>query len=214
MRYIQKFFQSKKSIELFIEENGMEQAIKEFGINKLVMFKLINQYENTELYYYEYITIHKVYNKEGVYMGDITPLMCPYYKKLGYFFGPCKNGNILLSKLDEDKLIKTYGVFDKTGKQIIEYGKYPEFCFLPNGIALMNKSGEYKAVTVHIDGTVKTQPVFYFYTDGASGDYILYSKLYRKVGENEVVSYHVREKVVNDLTDSSIQIGTIEKGIE
>lgn len=210
MRYIQKFFKSKKSVEEYIEEKGMEEAVKEYGLNKLVMYKLLFQYEGTNLYYDDnFSVITKVYNEGGEFLGYITPLMSPYYKKLGYYFGPCKNGNIVLSQSNENRQGRTYGVFDKKGNQIIGFGKFPEFCFLPNGIALMNESGEYNAVTVHYDGTVKTQPFLYFDTDGATGNYILYKK-----HGDEVVTYDATAKVINDLTDSSTEMGTIEKGIE
>lgn len=209
MRYIQKFFESKKSVEEYIEEKGMEEAVKEYGLNKLIMYKLLSQYEGTDLYHDDYYAADRVYNKEGKLLGSITHLMSAHYKTLGYFFGPCKNGNIVLSQSNENRQGRTYGVFDKKGNQIIEFGKFPEFCFLPNGIALMNVSGEYNAVTVHYDGTVKTQPFLYFDTDGATGNYILYKK-----HGDEVVTYGATAKVVNDLTDSSTEIGTIEKGIE
>lgn len=205
-----KFYESKEIVEKFIEEKGMEEAVKEYGLNNLVMYKLLFQYEGTELYHDEYYAAPRVYNREGKYLGNITHLMSPHYKKLGCFFGPCKNGNIILSQNNNNQQGRTYGVFNKKGNQIIEFGKYPEFCFLPNGIALMNESGEHNAVTVHIDGTVKTQPFLYFDTDVATGDYILY----KKVGEDEVETYGATAKAINDIMDSSTKIGTIEKGIE
>jgi len=214
MRYIQKFFKSKNSIEQFIEENGMEQAIKEFGINKLLMYKLISQYEGTELYYYEYITIHKVYDIEGNFLGDITPIMSPYYKELGHFFGPCKNGNIILSKLDEEKLIKTYGVFDKDGKSIVPYGRYHNHEFLPSGVALMGIKNELmpNVTTIHYDGTFNVQLFENVETIMGDGEYeyILHKNIN---GEDKTLK--VNKEVMNELMyNATIALKSTEKGID
>ena len=44
MNLIRKFFQTKKDIQKYIEENGMESAIKEIGVKKLCYFKLLSLY--------------------------------------------------------------------------------------------------------------------------------------------------------------------------
>ena len=210
MSLIDKILFVGENIQSYLNKHGMEETVKKYGLEKLLKHEILFQYEGTELYHDEYYAAPRVYNKQGKFLGSITHLMSPHYKKLGYFFGPCQNGNIILSQNNEKRQGKTYGVFDKSGNQIVEFNKYPEFCFLPNGIALMNESGEHNAVTVHIDGTVKTQPFLYFDTDSATGEYILY----KRVGDDEVATYYATEKAVNDLTDSSTEIGTIEKGIE
>ena len=72
MRFIQKFFQRKKLVENFIKENGMEAAIQEFGINKLVMFKLLYYLEGKDLYCDSYpYTITSYYDKNGKRVENI-----------------------------------------------------------------------------------------------------------------------------------------------
>ena len=180
MRYIQKFFKTKEAVREFIKENGMEEAVKEYGLNKLLMFKLIFQYEGTELYYDEYISYHRVYNKEGKFLGNITHLMAPHYKKLGYFYGPCLNGNIILYQNSQEQQGRTYGVFDKFGECLVPYGKYFNHCFLPSGVALMGKSceTEHTAVTVGYKGDIKNQEYTYIEKDETfSRVYTAYTKV-------------------------------------
>lgn len=212
MGYIQKFFQSKKIVEKFIEEHGMEKAVAEYGIEKLLMYKLLLQYEGTNLFYDDdrsFVT--QVFNKEGKILGEITQLMSPYYKKLGHHFGPCLNGNIILSEKNKDRQGKTFAVYNKDGKVIIPYGKYNEYEFLPNGVALMSCFDAEKEdlVTIHFDGTVKVQPFTYIEKIISSDEY----ELHTRNGETVKV-YYAKESVVNNIMDKSTEIGTIEKGIE
>lgn len=215
MRYIQKFFESKKSIEKFIEKNGMEEAIQEYGLNKLLMFKLIFQYKGTKLYYDDnFSVITKVYNEEGKYLGMITQLMSPFYKKLGHYFGPCLNGNVILCQNNSDFQGKTYALFDKDGKYIIPYGVYNSYEFLPNGVALMgnkNESAE-KVTTIHYDGTFNVQ--LFDRVETVMGD-----EEYEYILHNTVNSEDKTLKVNKDIMDelmynSRIKFGTKEKGIE
>ncbi|MBQ8615785.1 MAG: hypothetical protein IJ415_04390 [Clostridia bacterium] len=159
MRFIQKFFQSKKLVEDYIKENGVEEAVKEYGINKICMYKFLESYKGTELYPDGCPYGESVYNKKGQLLGITTNLMSPYYKKLGHFFGPCLNGNIILSTIDQESLSKTYAVFDKSGNQLVPYSKYFNYCFMPKMVVLMDKTYETEnnAVTISYSGNIKNQ---------------------------------------------------------
>lgn len=211
MGLIEKIFESKNKVEDCVKEKGMEAAIKEFGLQKLLELKILLQYENTELYVYDSCLVDRVYNKEGKCLGEITPLMSPYYKKLGHFFGPCENGNIILEKKSCKTGKRTYGVFDKLGNQVVGYCKYFNFSFIPNGVALqgMLDKENYNAVTVHYDGTVKTQPFIRISKDEQSGEYEIV-----RLEDGETKTYFANAEIVEDMIDSSTEIGTIEKGIE
>lgn len=213
MRFIQKFFQTKKYVEKFIETKGMEKAVSEFGLEKLLMFKLLNQYKGTELFYDNNISVvTRVYNKEGKCLGNITQLMSPYNKKLGRYFGPCENGNVILVKRDCKQGVRTYGVFDKEGNQIIDYCKYFNFSFLPDGVALMGKDAETKTklTTVHYDGTVKTLP-FTYIVESVDDDYDY--KVYMQ-GKEDCSEYSISCNTLKDIMSAETEIGKVEKGIE
>ena len=213
MRFIQKFFESKKSVEKFIKEKGMEEAVNKFGLNKLVMYKLLYQYAGTELFYDDnFSVITRVYNKEGKCLGNITQLMSPYSKKLGRYFGPCANGNIILTKRECKNGAKTYGVFDKKGNQIVDYCKYFDFCFLPEGVALLGNDAKTKTklTTIHFDGTVKTQP-FTYIMESVDDEFDF--KVYMQ-DEKEEMDYYISAETLKDIISSETEIGKIEKGIE
>ena len=212
MRYIQKFFESKKSVEKFIQEKGMEAAVAKYGINKLIMYKLLFQYKDTELFYDNSISvITRVYNKEGKCLGNVTQLMSPCYKKLGRYFGPCENGNIILVKKECKNDAKTYGVFDKFGNKIVGYCKYFDFCFIPNGVALLGKDAKTNITTVHFDGTVKTQPFTYIQENTEDKSYDFKVKL---LEDDELKTYFISSSTLKDLISSETEIGLTEKGIE
>ena len=211
MGLIQKIFESKNRVEKFIQEKGMAQAVKKFGINKLVMYNFLYHYNGTELFYDNNISVvTRVYNKEGKCLGNVTQLMSPYSKKLGRYFGPCANGNIVLAKRDCKNAVKTYGVFDKNGNQIVNYCKYFNFCFLPNGVALLGNDANTKTklITIHYDGTVKKQPFTYIVetVDDEEFDY----EVYMQDGK-ESMTYYITAETLNDIMSSETEIGKIEK---
>lgn len=178
MNLIRKFFQTKKDIQKYIEENGMESAIKEIGVKKLCYFKLLSLYEGTELYYDENAVVDKVYDKNGAYLGEITHLLSSFYKKLGYFYGPCQNGNIILQTIDKESSIRTYAIFDKYGKNLIPYGRYFNYCFMQNGVALMGKEkkSEHNAIIVDISGVIENSPYTYIEKTDSENLYQVYEK--------------------------------------
>ena len=146
-----------------VNKYGMEAAVQEYGIIKLIEFGILFPYEDTALFYDSSALYQKVYNERGEYLGDVTDLMAPYYKTLGRFWGPCLNGNIILSKFDQEKGYKTYGVFDQYAEILISYGTYCDKVFLDNGVALRaeNKDKKVKVITINPQGIIKHQPFIY-----------------------------------------------------
>ncbi len=72
MGIIQKFFQSKKIVENFIKVNGMEEAVKKYGINKLVMYKILVPYEDTNFYCdYNFSAKARLFDANGKVVCDI-----------------------------------------------------------------------------------------------------------------------------------------------
>ena len=173
MSLLNKILQDKDVIETYIKENGMEAAVKKYGIEKLLKSNVLSQYKGTNLFYDDSCMVDKVYNKNGEMLGEITHLLSPFYKKLGYHFGPCLNGNIILRRKGTGKTVSEYGVFDKDGNQIIEFGEHFDFCFLPNGVAIMSmyNGAETNMVTIHYDGTVKSHPYSYIQEGNNIGEY-------------------------------------------
>jgi hypothetical protein len=203
--------ETRKSIEKFVQKQGMKKAVQKYGIQKLMEKGLIYQYEGTKLYYGDnFSVVTRVYNEQGVFLGHITPLMSPYYKELGLFFGPCLNGNTILYQVGENGRGKTYGVVDKNAKVIVPFGKYNQFEFLPQGVALMSACHEEQEdlITIHYDGTVKVQPFMYIEKIGAGSDFEL-----KRIEEEKIKTYIIKESVINNMMSKSTEVGK-EKGIE
>ena len=160
MSLLRKMFTKREDVIKCIAENGMSSAVEQYGLDKLLNLNILFQYEDTDLYHDEFISYQRVYNSKGEFLGNITDLMAPFYKKLGYFWGPCMNGNIILSQSDKEKGYKTYAVFDKHAEVLIGYGSYCNKVFLPNGVALLASSEEenIEVITINPEGQVKRQP--------------------------------------------------------
>ena len=159
MRFIQKFFQSKKLVENFIKENGMEAAVKEYGLHKLCRFKLLNQIQGTSLYLHNHIA----YNKDGLYLGHETGVLNNVFD-YNEFFETFDNGNIVLC-LPNDNGVDTFGVFDKDGNQIVPYGIYDEYIILPKIIYFQTGDADpsVKALMIKRDGEIKKQEFMNIY---------------------------------------------------
>lgn len=208
MNLLNKLSKQKKEIEAFVEENGMEEAVKKYGLSNLIRYFILMNYSKTNLYFDDRGMIDKVYTDKGVYLGDITHLMSPYYKKLGYHFGPCLNGNIILAKVDKETNRRTYAIFDKDGNQIINYGKYTYFDFLPNGVAISGNRHECNAITVHYNGTVVEQPFVSFSEDTSSDNRWL---AHKKIGD-EFIPFEFTTKAIKMYVEGIVE--NKEKGIE
>lgn len=215
MRLIQKFFARKKEVEQYIIENGMEKAIQEYGIGKICMFKMLKNYIGTELYHDDFSFEDKVYDKNGKFLGVVTDLMCPLYKSAGSLVGPCVNGNIILSEVDEELNFKSLTVFDKFGNQLVPYGKYYKYCFLPNGVALINdyEKTTIPVTTISYDGVIEEKDYTHIkecFIDKTVGTDVRSYKIYRNKG-NQV------QRSVIHLDKNGLEVDLdekIEKGIE
>lgn len=97
------------------------------------MYKFLFQYEGAVLYHDEYYAAQRVYNKEGKLLGSITHMLSPYYKQLGYFFGPCKNGNIILSQNSKNQQVRTYGFSIKRVIKLLNLENIQNFAFCQMG---------------------------------------------------------------------------------
>ena len=158
MRLIEKkLFVSKKDIQEFLDENGMEETVKKYGMDKVCKSKVLERFAGTELYHNNFSCEEKVYDKNGKFLGQTTDLMNIFYKDAGKFIGPCENGNIILCRLDDETNDRSYGVFDRNGIELVPYGKFYGRCFLPNGVALINDHEKSKVpvVIVSYAGDVK-----------------------------------------------------------
>lgn len=204
MNLINRLIQTKKRIEKYIEENGLDATVKNFGVNILVRYKFLAKFKGTKLYYNIIGAIDKVYNKKGEYLGGITHLMSTHYKELGHFFGPCLNGNIILSHRNRDGLVKSYAIFDKNGDCIVGYNIYFNFQYLPNGVALMGNSEKplTNALTIHYDGTIKKQP--FSFINEKNGKYKC-----RNIDSGISISYWKDESEIEEMIEDS---NDIEKG--
>ena len=163
MNFLKRMFIKRIEVVECIEKHGMKVAVEQYGLDALLKFGLLFQYEGTKLYHDEFITYERVYNENGEYLGNITDAMAPFYQELGYFYGPCMNGNVVLSKSDEKKGYKTYAVFDRHAEILINYGSYCDKVFLRNGVALRGASKEenVKVITINPQGKVTHQPFVY-----------------------------------------------------
>lgn len=163
MNLLKRLFLKKEEVIECVDKYGMEVAVQEYGIIKLIEYGILLPYEDTALFYDSSALYQKVYNERGEYLGDATDLMAPYYKTLGRFWGPCLNGNIILSKVDQEKGCKTYGVFDQHAEILINYGTYCDKVFLDNSVALRaeNKDKKVKVITINPQGIIKHQPFIY-----------------------------------------------------
>lgn len=158
MRYIQKFLATKKHVEDFIREKGMDVAIKEFGLKKLCMFKLLIQIKDTDLYERNHI----VYNNHGAYLGHETGLANNVFAHGN--FEVFDNGNIILV-LPNDNGFDTFGIFDKAGNQLIPYGVYDEYIILPKTIYFQTGDADpsVKAIKIKKDGKIQKQDFINIY---------------------------------------------------
>ena len=68
MNLINKLSKQKKEIEAFVEENGMEEAVKKHGLSNLIRYFILTNYSKTNLYFDDRGIIDKVYTDKGVYL--------------------------------------------------------------------------------------------------------------------------------------------------
>ena len=201
MSLIKRMLSNKDKIEQFIMEKGIKEAVKIYSVKKLVKDGFLTLIKNTELYSdYNLSFTPSVFDKNGNYLGHTTMLMGPFYKKIGGAEAACLNGDIILScKSIEDAGLpsQSYGVFDKQGNQLVEYGKYFTHEFLPEGVVLMNgHAGELvNAVKIGYNGAITYQDYFkieeYFPTGDLKGKKMY--KIYKKLGDrvvHELVDYY------------------------
>ena len=168
MGLVYNLFKSKETINAeikdFINEYGMEEAVKKFTLKKLVKKGLLIPIEKTELYKnsdFDFFTF--IYNKDGIELGQQTLIMNPFYKDLGGFQAPCVNGNMILSRSDSSKWpSRTYGVVASDGEVVVEFGKYFGYVYIPDGVALRNAYGNenVKVMLINAWGDLAKQEYF------------------------------------------------------
>ena len=169
MKMLRKMLDEKHEIQDCILNNGMQIAVSKYTLKKLLEFAILTKLDNAELYTNSDSTglIPSVYTKTGEYLGQMTILLGPCYKKLGGVEVPCLNGNVLLSKQKDTEgnvyPSTTYGVFDKTGKQLVPYGRYFSYEFIPDGVALCNGYGneDINVITIYYTGDIREEDYFY-----------------------------------------------------
>ena len=159
MNLLTKIFKRKKRIMSYIEFNGMAEAVKKYSISKLCKYKILENYKATELYYDFNPYGRRVFDKNGKLLGQATIISNSLDNSIGEYIAPCSNGVIVLNQFDKEKETKTYGIFDKNGNQLLDYGIYYEICILPNGIALTNyfSSIDVNVITVDFEGDIVKQ---------------------------------------------------------
>lgn len=168
MGLVYNLFKSKEEIQTeikkFIDEYGMEEAVKKYSLKKLVKKGLLIPIEKTELYKnndFDFFTY--IYNKEGIELGQQTLIMNPFYKDLGGFQAPCVNGNMILSRSDSSKWpSRTYGVIASDGEIVVPFGKYFGYEYIPDGVALRNAYGneDVKVMLINAWGDLEKQEYF------------------------------------------------------